>query len=197
LALPFRPFKCIDAMEHFYDQIPGWFDFSDLYADAVRAAHDGAQFVEIGCWYGRSTAFLAVEVINSGKVIFLDVVDTFQGTTEAFDDEENIPYGAIRADFDRNLWPAAVVLGRRWRVKQTTSVRAANDYEDASVDFIFIDAAHDLTSVREDLRAWWPKVKRGGQLAGHDIGYGCVRQAVGDFFPSGFAVRNQSWAVTK
>lgn len=37
-----------------------------------------------------------------------------------------------------------------------------------SFDLIYIDAAHDYTSVSYDLRVWWPMVKKGGILSGHD-----------------------------
>jgi predicted O-methyltransferase YrrM len=37
-----------------------------------------------------------------------------------------------------------------------------------SFDFVYIDARHDYASALEDIRDWWPKVRRGGILAGHD-----------------------------
>jgi len=37
-----------------------------------------------------------------------------------------------------------------------------------SLDFIFHDASHDYKSVKEDIQAWYPKVKEGGWITGHD-----------------------------
>jgi hypothetical protein len=34
-------------MEHFYENIDGWFSYDYLYKDAVARAEDGAVFVEI------------------------------------------------------------------------------------------------------------------------------------------------------
>ena len=48
------------------------------------------------------------------------------------------------------------------------SVDAAKDFEDGSLDAVYIDAEHDEDSVREDIRAWRPKIKPGGLLSGHD-----------------------------
>ena len=50
----------------------------------------------------------------------------------------------------------------------TTSVRAAKLFADESVPFCFIDADHSYASVTADLHAWWPKVRAGGMIAGHD-----------------------------
>lgn len=40
--------------------------------------------------------------------------------------------------------------------------------EDASLDFIYVDARHDYCGCREDIELWWPKLKIGGLMAGHD-----------------------------
>ena len=72
------------------------------------------------------------------------------------------------------------------------SVEAAKDFEDKSLDFVYIDAAHDYESVKVDIRAWFPKIKIGGTIGGHDfyiedpkkprvISNG-VREAVGRLF---------------
>ncbi len=48
------------------------------------------------------------------------------------------------------------------------SLVVANCYDDWHFDFVYIDACHMYESVKADLKAWWPKVKPGGILAGHD-----------------------------
>ena len=55
-------------MEHFYQRIQGWFDFQNIYSNAVSTAPtEGAHFVEIGSWKGTSAAYMAVEIANSRK----------------------------------------------------------------------------------------------------------------------------------
>jgi len=41
---------------------------------------------------------------------------------------------------------------------------------DEPLDFVFIDANHETESVTRDIKYWYPKVKDGGVIAGHDIG---------------------------
>lgn len=51
------------------------------------------------------------------------------------------------------------------------------------VDFVFIDGNHTYPFVREDIANYWPKVKSGGFLCGHDYGHGHegVTRAVDEF----------------
>ena len=79
------------------------------------------------------------------------------------------------------------------------SVPAALQFNDESLDFVYVcpilclvladacmrncrcmqlDAIHQKDAVEADLRAWWPKLKRGGMMAGHDFDRGGVEQAV-------------------
>jgi Methyltransferase domain len=73
-------------------------------------------------------------------------------------------------------------FGDRSRIMQTTSVEAAAQVPDAGLDFAYIDALHDYDSVKADLEAWFPKVRPGGILAGHDYPMPGVRAAVDEFF---------------
>ncbi|MFN8666488.1 MAG: class I SAM-dependent methyltransferase [Gemmatimonadaceae bacterium] len=73
-----------------------------------------------------------------------------------------------------------------WRM---TSIEAAPRIPDYSLDFVYIDARHDYPSVLEDLAAWFPKVRPGGIVAGHDYidgnfpaGEFGVKSAVDEFF---------------
>lgn len=49
------------------------------------------------------------------------------------------------------------------------------------LDLVYIDANHDYKYVREDILAWWPKIKKGGVLAGHDYQHHGVEAAVDHF----------------
>ena len=48
------------------------------------------------------------------------------------------------------------------------SVDMAKHIPDLSLDWCYIDARHDYKGCSEDLIAYWPKVKSGGYISGHD-----------------------------
>ena len=49
-----------------------------------------------------------------------------------------------------------------------TSMEAVKDFEDGSLDFVYLDAGHDFVNFTLDLDAWKKKIRPGGILAGHD-----------------------------
>lgn len=69
------------------------------------------------------------------------------------------------------------------------SNEASQDFADYSLDFVYIDAAHDFMSVAVDLGSWARKVRIGGIVFGHDYNRGIrtggvlygVKDAVGAF----------------
>lgn len=48
------------------------------------------------------------------------------------------------------------------------SIKALEDFEDNSLDFVYIDANHSFDYVIQDLINWNKKVKSGGIISGHD-----------------------------
>lgn len=53
-------------------------------------------------------------------------------------------------------------------IRRKESTEAAKDFQDGSLDVVFIDGDHSDEGVRADVLAWFPKVKKGGYLGGHD-----------------------------
>lgn len=184
-------------MEHFYSNIQGWFTYPNLYSKMVARAPDNALFVEIGAWKGCSTSYLAVEIINAGKQINLDVIDTWKGSVEhnIITEEQQ---EALYREFLQNTSPVKHLI----RPIRTTSLQGSKLYEDNSLDFVFIDASHTYEDVIVDINSWFPKVKQGGYIGGHDYGHPWieVQDAVDTFFKNigkVFEVTEYSWLYHK
>lgn len=174
-------------MEHFWHslapEVEGgqhWFAAQSLYEEQVRRAQDGAVFVELGTWKGRSATFMAVEIINSGKDITFYTVDHFRGSDEpAHHKDPDVREGRLYEVFRKNTEPV-----RRYVEEiRADTVEAATRFPEQSVDFVYVDAGHTTEAVLTDMRTWWPKVKPGGVLAGDDWKFddGAVANAVKAF----------------
>ena len=81
-------------------------------------------------------------------------------------DPTNAPQLEMDARYDRTCQRLAGFAG--CHVLRKTSFQAARDFPDEHFDCVYIDAAHDYKSVLIDLVTWWPKIRPGGILAGHD-----------------------------
>lgn len=119
----------------------------------------GTRCVEVGTLQGD----FAKEITDARPDIFLFCVDTWSG--------KFAPY--------REKFFKAHASNPRISVLEMDSLLAAEKawwhghpgggQGQGYFDCIYIDAAHDYASVKADLEAWWPVVKSGGILAGHDF----------------------------
>lgn len=183
-------------MEHFYQNIQGWCGFTNIYDDMIRYHPNGSHFVEVGSWRGQSSAYMAVAIINSGKQIKFDCVDTWRGTLNEpqHQQDPSVINDTLYDEFIANMKP----VEGHYRAIRLPSVEAAALYDDASLDFVFIDGDHTYEAVLADIRAWLPKVKPGGTIAGDDYGHAGpgsegVRQAVQEVFGMDFMVNGIGW----
>ena len=151
-------------MEHIYYRPEfgeNWFTYPQLYQTIVKKFPSGSKFVEIGSWKGKSSAFMAVEIANSGRQIDFYCIDTFEGSVEHQNNPE-LPH--LYDIFKSNMKP----VEDYYQDMKMTSMEAVNKFDDESLDFVFIDGSHEYKDIKDDIIHWLPKVKKGGVLAGHD-----------------------------
>jgi predicted O-methyltransferase YrrM len=177
-------------MNHFYKEIQNWFNYERVFDLAIQKAQDGAKFVEIGVWKGGSTAYMGVEIYNSGKKIHYDAIDTFEGSRE---------HGQVVGLYEeavQNLKP--LVDLNVVNIIRGHSQDVVSKYQDETIDFCFIDGSHEYEDVKKDILAYLPKVKKGGILAGHDYDaiWNGVIQAVDEILVK-VEIVNGSWIFYK
>ena len=83
-----------------------------------------------------------------------------------------------------------------------SSVEFGESLENDSIDFVFIDGDHSYEATLKDIQTYWPKVKKGGVFAGHDINLTTVTKAVEEFFREKpdtkiITVENNAWYIIK
>lgn len=84
-------------------------------------------------------------------------------------------FAQVCADFKRHIDSKQLVMHRK------ASDDAAADFADASVDLVFVDGLHTAPQVTRDVQNYWPKLRAGGIMCGHDVNHGCgVNQALED-----------------
>lgn len=145
-----------------------------------------SHFVELGGFKGKSTSYMAVEIINSGKNIRFDCVDLFVDCPQGLGEE-------IKRIFLDNI---SSVRGYVNPVIANSS-EAAGLFNDNSIDFVFVDASHEYHGVKADLIAWSSKLKENGVLAGHDIGWEGVKRAVAEVLPMANIIDEYCYCVRK
>ena len=75
-------------------------------------------------------------------------------------------------------------FGDRAEMVKGYSPSASEMFENNSLDFVYIDGLHDYESVKADIAGFYPKLKTGGIIAGHDYHLGDwpgVYNAVNEF----------------
>jgi len=69
----------------------------------------------------------------------------------------------------------------RGTIIEKDSNEAVKDFEDNSLDFVFLDSYLDYGQALDDLNTWYSKVKVGGLFSGHDWNSPQVQEAVYKF----------------
>ena len=162
--------------------------------------------VEVGLGKAKNFTFLLKECPKILKLYgvdqYLAYEDYLQGVynpnvpVKSFDqskiDSIRI-YAEVNISKSKHPEKAEILIGR--------SVECANKFENESLDFIFLDSYLTPQDVNDDLRAWFPKLKKGGVFSGHDVDFDVVYQEVEKFSKEfnidGISYYDECWAFIK
>lgn len=128
------------------------------------SGQDILKFVEVGTAAGRNIEGL-LDTLDEDYPIEIWCVDPY----ERYPGYENCPC-AQRKALQKNKNKAINTMFKLDNVKwlQMMSDEAASYFVDEALDMVYIDGNHSYEYVKEDLLLWWPKVREGGILSGHD-----------------------------
>lgn len=141
-------------------------------------------FVEVGCREGRTTGFL-LENLPELEVI---AIDPWAPIANSDEDYKEWDFGKIEREFWENVGENKdrVEMIRKTSLEWATVEHLElGKMGDAPYDIVFIDAGHDYDNALADIKAWWPLVRDGGYLCGHDYQHKFpgVMRAVATAFP--------------
>ena len=114
---------------------------------------------EIGSYVGDSTEIFS----NHFRKVY--AIDPWKN---GYDDSDGssftVPMETIETQFDGlvKIHPNIIKM-------KITSSLGSLEFLDESLDLVYIDAVHQYKDVMEDMILWYPKVREGGIIAGHDF----------------------------
>ncbi len=172
-----------------YQDIQGWFDFERLYEDAVfgvipeSCGYKGsANFLEIGTWLGKSTAYLAGLIKFFRPKCKLYAVDTFKG--DATCEFQSNFVKKNDGDIFHLFWDNMMQLGVSEFITpiRSPSLDAVRHFpQGIGFDFIFLDTEHTAEETAKSLELYWSLLNDGGIFAGHDIARPQIQEALYPF----------------
>lgn len=137
--------------------------------------------LKLGIEIGSLSGNYAKEILNiyDGKLILVDIWNKVVDNTY-IDSSNQINYKQVYTECIDNIQGHE----NRCFMFRIDSQNASSFFTDESFDFVYIDANHSYESVKKDIELWYPKVRKGGILSGHD--YLMIDWYVDNFFaPNG------------
>jgi predicted O-methyltransferase YrrM len=149
--------------------------------DLLKLYPNNAVIVEIGVASGCFTKQILATCPTLLKLICIDLWASqgaeYEDACNLSDEKQLERYNQFLADMKDEPRVTAI---KEW------SHVASGMFLDRTVDAIYLDANHSYEAVKQDLEAWYPKLKSGGIFSGHDyyegndVGHG-VKKAVDEF----------------
>jgi len=180
------------------DEFPdGWFPRDDInaYRIALSMLPQNAIIAELGVWKGRSLCSVADIIKNKNLRVY--AIDTFAGSEGEpfFQGWTKEMFDSVYKEFVSNVTKFG--LSSYITLMQMDSIDASKVFRDKFFDFVFIDTGHSMKEVKRTILYWYPKVKGGGGLAGHDFLSDPVKNAVLEELGSHVLVNGNVWLSRK
>lgn len=151
----------------------------------MRRRRERQTIVEVGVWQAQLSRW----ILNALPNATLHMVDPWKAAQpgdswydngdrfakcpqEQFDAYHGLAMN-LASQFNRGLEKPRAIVHRQ------PSAEAVKLFRNGELDVVFIDGAHDKDNVLANIREWYPKVRPGGYLSGHDYRkggnyFGCV-----------------------
>jgi SAM-dependent methyltransferase len=149
----------------------------------LKIIKKGSVCCEIGVWKGG----FSKKILDAVKPKELHLIDPWEfmpkykkrwygGKVARSQSEMNAMYSNVRKKF----------MNDNITIHRSTSDKVVMSFKDNYFDFVYIDGDHSYEAVLKDLKDYFPKLKKGGILAGDDFYWGIteglpVRKAVKEF----------------
>lgn len=119
--------------------------------------------VELGVQYGNFANRILQDWKSFEKLYLVDIwmqLDNYIDSANVNNTEQDIIYNTCKSNlkkYDQNK----LIYIKNFTLSAASLI-------DEPLDFVYIDARHDYCGVTDDINTYWPKIKSGGIMAGHD-----------------------------
>lgn len=116
-----------------------------------------------GVEIGVQRAYFSSKLLSSGvfkKLFLVDLWEDHEGYDEKFHDHSSNYLECVKV---MSQFPED-----KYEVMKMESTKASEVFPVGSLDFVYLDANHSYEGVKNDIAAWYPKLKKGGILCGDD-----------------------------
>ena len=118
---------------------------------------------EVGVQTGNYTKIILSNMPSLHKLYLVDLWTHQQNYVDLANVSDAMHQGFFQqALAQTNPWADKIEILRG------LSVVMCKNIPDNSLDWIYIDARHDYKGAAEDIESYWPKLKTGGIMSGHD-----------------------------
>ena len=138
------------------------------------------QVLEIGTYTGYSAICLAAGLKENGELHTIDINEELYDMCQSYFEKAGLSKKIIQ-----HIGHAADIIPRI----------------DCIFDLVFIDGDHSFEGALKDFQNYYPKIKKGGIFAGHDIQLDSIRNALSYFLKERTnevtGVNNSAWYIIK
>ena len=155
------------------------------------------RIAEIGVWMGLFADLLLRHTPNIKEYVGVDPYRPHSALTGIIKHPTARDDGIWELTYNNML--CKLNKYKQFKLLRMTSHQASKLFDKLYFDLVYIDADHTYKSVRNDIKKWYPLIKNGGVMGGHDYGepiFPGVKQAVNEFL-SDVTVRGTTWMVIK
>lgn len=146
-----------------------------LTIDTIPSREHLPQFLEeqgligVGVEIGVDTGWFSDRILKGCSVRRLYSIDPWGAPVKWQGNRATDSEYLTAVNLLKHHWPRSVII------KQEALV-ALSLFGDDSLDWVYIDSSHEYEATLQEMRAYWPKIRSGGLLAGHD--YSAIAQSV-------------------
>jgi hypothetical protein len=144
------------------DALIAWSDSHDKIPKIIND-NDYSLGVEIGVAYGGHSESI-LKNTNIKKLYGIDPYLNYDG----YEGDGQCKEQVVMDDIFNFVKKRLSYYNDRFELVREMSNVAVEKFEDNSLDFVYIDGNHFEEYFKEDLNNWWPKIKKGGVMCGHD-----------------------------